>query len=199
MRVSGSEPAKEMGGQCAKPFTCEFQAYCSKGQPDPAEWPVDILPRTGRKIADEMAVLGIFDLRDVPADALRNRQHQIIRQVTISGVPHHDVESVKSATAEWSFPRHYLDFETIALPVPAWIGTRPYQQVPFQFSCHSEQSDGQFTHHSFISLDGADPRRKCAEALIDCLGDRGAIIAYNASFERSCVNGLTCPPKSPSI
>ena len=41
-----------------------------------------------------------------------------------------------------------------------------------------------------MSVDGSDPRRNCAEALIECVGTEGAIIAYTASFERGCVNGL---------
>lgn len=188
--LNGPEPAQKMGGQCSKPFSCEYQSYCRRGQLEPVEWPVNILPRTGKRIAKEMEALGIFDLRDVPVEALKNRQHQIVQQVTASGSIHHDVKGVKSATNDWAYPRHYLDFETIALPVPIWIGTRPYQQVPFQFSCHTEKLDRQITHTSFLSVDGSDPRRACAEALIDCVGKEGAIIAYNASFERTCVKGL---------
>lgn len=90
-----------------------------------------------------------------------------------------------------AWPRAFLDFETIALAVPRWIGTRPYQAVPFQFSCHFEQEDGTLDHIGFLSLDGEDPRKACAEALVSALGDHhGAVVAYNASFERGCVQGL---------
>jgi len=85
----------------------------------------------------------------------------------------------------WPFPRTWLDFETIAFAVPRWIGTRPYQQVPFQFSAHVEADDGVIEHQSFLSLDGEDPRRACAEALVSTLPKTGAVIGYNASFEKS--------------
>jgi hypothetical protein len=188
--LAGSEPVLAMGPHCLKPFSCEFQTYCSKAMPPPPKWPVDILPRVSRSFVEEMAQKGIYDLRDVPLDALKNGKHRIVHQATVSGFPYHDPAGVAHETKQWDFPKHYLDFETIALPVPAWVGTKPYQQVPFQFSCHTELADGSIVHRSFLSVDGSDPRRQCAEALIECVGETGAIIAYNASFERSCVKGL---------
>ncbi len=188
--LAGSEPVRAMGPHCLKPFSCEFQAYCSKDMPPPPEWPINILPRVSRSFVEEMAQKGIYDLRDVPLDALKKEQHRIVQQATVSGLPYHDPVGVAHETKEWSFPRHYLDFETIALPVPAWVGTKPYQQVPFQFSCHTEFADGSIVHRPFLSIDGSDPRLQCAEALIECVGKTGSIIAYNASFERSCVKGL---------
>lgn len=188
--LAGSEPCIPTGEHCAKPFSCEFAGYCGKDTPPPPEWPIEILPRTGRRLADDMAQKGIFDLRDLSAEDLKKDQHRIVHQATVTGLPYHDPAGVLRATKSWDFPRHYLDFETIAPPVPAWIGTKPYQQVPFQFSCHTELADGSIVHRSFLSVDGSDPRQKCAEALMECVGETGAIIAYNASFERSCVRGL---------
>ncbi len=69
--------------------------------------------------------------------------------------------------------------------MPRWIGMRPYQQIPFQFSLHLEQEDGAMTHSEFLSTDGADPRRTSAEALVEQIPAAGAIIAYHAPFARS--------------
>ncbi|WP_218054377.1 DUF2779 domain-containing protein [Phenylobacterium immobile] len=89
------------------------------------------------------------------------------------GMPYHDRAAFAAAVGAWSFPRHYLDFETIAHVVPSWAGTRPYQAVPFQFSCQVEKADGALTHTGFLDLSGDDPSRACAEALIACIGDEG--------------------------
>jgi hypothetical protein len=56
--------------------------------------------------------------------------------------------------------------------------------VPFQFSAHIETADGKITHQEFLSLDGSDPRRPCAEALTTTVPKVGAVIGYNASFEK---------------
>lgn len=90
----------------------------------------------------------------------------------------------------WEWPRAWLDFETIAAALPRWTGTRPYQQIPFQFSLHLEVSDGTITHHEFLSCDGSDPRRACAEALVTMIPVGACVIAYNASFEKRVLRDL---------
>ena len=70
------------------------------------------------------------------------------------------------------------------------LGTRPFEQTPFQLSCHREASDGTLLHRGFLDLSGRNPSRACAEALLSAIGPVGAIVAYNASFERRCINVL---------
>ena len=62
--------------------------------------------------------------------------------------------------------------------------------VPFQFSVHIEEADGAVTHHEFLRLDGADPRRSCAEALMAAIPTGATIIAYNAPFEKGVLREL---------
>ncbi|MEQ1609979.1 MAG: DUF2779 domain-containing protein [Hyphomonadaceae bacterium] len=192
--LTGAEPQREMGRHCRKPFPCEFQAYCGRNQPLATEWPIDLMPKTGKKIAAQWAIDGVHDLRDLPEDALESEQHRRIHRATITGNAFHDRAGVEQATASWNFPRHYLDFETIAPPIPRWLGTRPYQHVPFQFSCHTETEDGNISHTEYLSIGGDDPRRGLALGLVACLweGDarEGAIITYNAHFERACIRHL---------
>lgn len=187
--LSGPEPERAMGDHCDKPFICEFKAYCSKASIQP-EWPISLLPNTGRAEAAKWAAQGILELVDVPIGALSNPLHARIHAATCSGTAFHDVEGARRAVADWTFPRTYLDFETIAFAVPRWIGTRPYEQAPFQFSAHIEDADGTLEHHEFLSLDGSDPRRACAEALLKLIPSSGTIIAYAAAFERSCIKRL---------
>ncbi|WP_291135731.1 DUF2779 domain-containing protein [Erythrobacter sp.] len=92
--------------------------------------------------------------------------------------------------ADWGWPRAWLDFETIAPAIPRWVGTRPYQQVPFQFSLHLERRGGRMTHHEFLICDGSDPRRPCAEALVEAIPEGATIIAYFAPFERRVLREL---------
>lgn len=132
----------------------------------------------------------MIELTDIPSGGLGNALHQRIQQATLEGTPYHDPEGAQNATASWDWPRSYLDFESIAFAVRRWIGTKPWQQVPFQFSVHIETECGALDHREFLSLDGTDPRRACAEALVSALPPSGAIITYFASFERSRVEEL---------
>ena len=43
-----------------------------------------------------------------------------------------------------SYPLYHLDFETFQQAVPEFIGLRPYEQIPFQFSIHKDYGNGKF-------------------------------------------------------
>lgn len=195
--LAGDEPQIDVGEHCDTPFSCEFAEYCNADLPEGPLWPVSVLPYGGGK---KWLAKGIDDLFAVDPAALTNATHAKVHQATVSGVPFHDLAGARSAMADWAFPRTWLDFETIAFALPRWIGTRPYEQVPFQFSAHVEAAGGAMTHVEFLSLDGADPRRGCAEALAALPAD-GAVIAYNAGFERGVIVKLAAafPDLEPAL
>lgn len=190
--LAGDEPDIRPSSHCEMPFPCEFAGHCHARLPPPPEWPVTILPNGGGK---KWLGQGVDDLRAVDPTELTSALHRRVHAATLSGQPYHDVDAFRAGLSEWPFPRTWLDFETIAFAVPRWIGTRPFQQVPFQFSAHIEHQDGTVEHREFLSLDGKDPRAGCARALIDMLPAKGAVIGYNAGFERSRILELAqaCP------
>ena len=85
--------------------------------------------------------------------------------------------------ASLPYPRFYLDFETVQFAVPEWKGTRPFQQLVFQWSCHVEPRPGELEHRESIDVSGAAPMRAAAESLLDALGDGGPIFVYH-DFEK---------------
>lgn len=184
--LAGEEPDIAMGDQCTAPFACEFAGYCARDLPPGPEWPVTLLPGGGGK---RWAARGVADLLDLSEQDL-SAKHARVLAATRSGEPFHDREGARAAMARWAFPRAWLDFETIAPAVPLWVGTRPYQQVPFQFSLHLEAADGTIAHHAFLQTDGKDPRCACAEALAALIPAEATVIAYNASFERGVLRNL---------
>jgi len=184
--LAGPEPVCDMGAHCEKPFACEFAAHCSAGLEDGPEWPVTVLPNGGGR---KWLAQGIDDLLALDEAELPSLPARVVA-ATRSGNAFHDVAAARAAMETWTYPRAWLDFETINPAVPRWIGTRPYQQVPFQFSLHLEAADGTMTHHEFLSTDGQDPRRPCAEALIAAIPADATIIAYNAGFEKGVLNEL---------
>ena len=175
------EPEIPMGPQCSDPYDCPFADYCGCDRPQ-AEFPLSSLPKlsAARRVAIE--TLGITDLREVP-DLLLTDAQNFVREVTISGETWFDAEGAAAALAVYGFPAWFLDFETVMLPVPRWKNTRPYQQLPFQFSLHRVKADGSLHHDAFLDLSGEDPTRALAESLIAGAGDEGPVFVYNAGFE----------------
>lgn len=180
--LAAAEPDTAPSGHCDIPFPCEFAGHCHSALPAGPEWPVTVLPHGGGKRWVERNVIDLFAVD--PAE-LTSAVHKRVHHATVTGEVYHDVAGARAVITGWAFPRTWLDFETIAFAVPRWVGTKPYGQVPFQFSAHVEELDGTRDHREFLSLDGNDPRRACAETMMTMVPATGAVIGYNASFEKS--------------
>jgi hypothetical protein len=181
--LAGPEPDIRTGAHCKKPYDCPFMAYCSAQEPPLPEYPVSLLPGSdGKALARKLAAKGYADLRDVPEADMPAGKFRRIWHATRTGKPYLDPQAAKVLRA-LPWPRYYFDFETIDFAVPRWAGARPWQQVPFQWSCHIEARDGSVTHKEYLNLSGENPARACAETMLQALGREGAILVYYASFE----------------
>lgn len=189
--LSGNEPSIKAGPQCNDPFDCPFMAYCSidTNAKEEPEFPLDIMYRMQSSVKDALLSKGFEDARQVPEEYL-NEIQQRIQRVSQTGKAELLPQAAKILN-NLPYPRYYLDFETITLAVPRWAKTNPYRtQVPFQWSCHIETTQGQLQHDMFLSVTGEDPRRACAETMIYALGDDGPVFVYYQSFEKSRIAEL---------
>lgn len=182
------EPAIKTGKQCTTPYECGFIGYCS-GQEPQAEHPVSWLPRVQTKALREHLENSTGELRDVP-DALLNERQRRVKHCTLNNEIWFDAEGAAADLAAHKLPGYFLDFETVQFAVPIWKGTRPYQQIPFQFSVHRLSKSGNLEHREFLDLSGKDPSRKFAESLIEACGKRGPVFVYNAAFETTRIKEL---------
>lgn len=186
--VAGKQPEIATGAHCTTPYPCPFQEFCRSTEPPTPEHSVDDLPRAG-KLIESLRDAGYEDLRDVPEHLLKNPVHRRIAQAAREGKTWAAAELTVELDAI-TFPRYYLDFETIAFVVPRWLGTRPFQQIPFQFSCHTEYDDGRLKHREHLDLSGASPIKAFSHALLAALGDAGPILVWNRGFEAARVREL---------
>lgn len=184
--LGGEEPEIATGAQCHDPFDCEFSAYCNGDEPSQPDWPLEALPHWPKT---RLAASGATDLMAVEINRMDSRDRHLVEAVQ-SGIPFHDRAGAIKMMSAWGWPRAWLDFETIGFAVPRWVGTRAYQQVPFQFSLHLEHENGTMSHEAFLATDGLDPRRTVADALIAMIPAGATIVAYNASFERRVIEQL---------
>ncbi|QRP64092.1 DUF2779 domain-containing protein [Rhodanobacter sp. FDAARGOS 1247] len=186
--LRGNEPAITTGEHCQRPFPCPFFDHCRAQEPAAPKYPVTILPHAG-KLVRTLVSEGYLDLRKVPAARLANPRHRRIRTASISGRRHLD-PAAADIVGRLGYPRHYLDFETIDFAIPRWPGTRPYQQIPFQWSCHVERRDGSLKERLFLDLSGKPPMRAFAASLLGAVGRHGPILVYNQAFEAARVREL---------
>ena len=182
------EPEISTGPHCSSPFTCGFCDYCNKDKVCP-EYPLESLPRLHYRKREQFEAEGYEDMRDVPDEYLNTVQNRV-KQCSVSGEAFFDAEGAAADLAPYGFPAFFLDFETVNFPVPIWKGTRPYQQIPFQFSLHRIDEDGGIQHTSFLDLCGADPSESFAQSLIAQCGTNGPVFVYNAGFENRIMRDL---------
>jgi hypothetical protein len=184
-----AEPKIGTGSHCTDPYECGFLAHCQSQEPQ-AEYPVAWLPRIQTKalralIAEE----GVTELHDIP-DPLLNDEQLRVKQHTLSGKTYFNKKQAAADLAAHPLPAYFIDFETAQFAVPIWKGTRPYQQLPFQFSVHCLSRSGQLTHQSFLDLSGDDPLAAFAEALIAACGECAPVFVYNQAFEKTRIKEL---------
>jgi Domain of unknown function(DUF2779) len=193
--ASLDEPEREIGKHCMSPHPCPFFAYCS---PNQGEFP--ILGLGGSKEALYALMLeGYADIRDLGAEQIAGPTQERIWQQTRAGEPYVSAE-LKSLIEALGHPRYFLDFETIAFAIPIWPGTRPYQALPFQWSCHIDEGTGSIRHEEFLDTSGEPPMRQIADELVAKLGTTGPIVVYT-SYEKQVLTGLASryPDLAPAI
>jgi hypothetical protein len=183
--ADAQEPVCHVDGHCNHPYPCEFKKYCEQQD---GEYPLSWLPNAAvivRKLHDR----GIYDIRDIPLAMLSSETHRKVRRITLAGKAELEPAAADILRA-LAYPRYYLDFETVNFAVPVWLGTKPDQQLPFQWSCHIQQQDNSVEHKDFLDVSGQDPRREFAESLIAACGADGPVIVYNQTFEKGIIKAL---------
>ena len=198
--AQAAAPAIAIGPHCHEPYACGFYAHCQSQVPQ-AEHPIAWLPKPLKNgLVALIANTGITELRDVP-DHLLSAKQQRIKNVTLTKEAYFDQAGAAQALAAHTLPAYFLDFETINYAVPIWPGTRPYEQIPFQFSVHRLSDTGQLTEHSFIDLSGNDPSEAFAKALVAACHEPIPIFVYNAGFERTRMSELAAkfPPLAQAL
>lgn len=182
--VAGPEPRVAVGQHCFSPYDCPFFNHC---WPTDTDYPLHGLAGSKKKLG-VLAADGYRDIRDVPPHKLDTETHLRIHRVTSEGEP-----EILPGAGEFMrglpYPRYYLDFETVGPAIPVWEGTRPYETLPFQWSCHVEGEDGSLDHLEFLDLSGQPPMRACAERLISDLGTEGPVLVYT-DYESRVIRGL---------
>jgi len=94
------------------------------------------------------------------------------------------------ALERFQSPIAFLDFETVQFAIPIWHGCHPYDQIPAQFSCHRERPAGGLDHHEWVPEAPGDPRAEIATRIVDACAGARTVVAYNAGFEKSCLEAL---------
>ncbi|HWP93435.1 MAG TPA: DUF2779 domain-containing protein [Thermodesulfobacteriota bacterium] len=182
-----NEPAVVIGPHCDSPYTCPFKEYCWQGIGNKSVFGIPKLQHE-RKL--ELRERGILLLEQLPQDYPLTPNQQKYIDWMLNGQIEIDHKGIKKRLSGLEYPIHFLDFETDSSPIPRLNGTRPFEQIPFQFSCHILHEDGDVEHVEYLHSDLSDPRIPLVESLANSIKERGSVVVYYAPFERGVLTGL---------
>lgn len=182
------EPGTSIGSRCSKGYECPYTHICWADFPQRDS--VYAIPRLGKE-ADVYLKKGKYRLSDIDPTQLTDKQLSVWN-AHMHGTPLLDDEAIAEFIAEARYPMYFLDFETYNQALPEWDGTRPYQQIPFQYSLHVIKEPGAEPEHYMFLDEGrsGDPRRAFTEQLLNECGEHGTVWVYNQAFENRILNEL---------
>lgn len=178
-----NEPKEDIGMKCLKPYKCEFWEYCTRNLPRPNVFDIGGGMHNSKKF--EKYYEGKISFKDLQNEDLNPKFLEQIDFELNNLKPKIEKEAIKELMDSLKYPLYFIDYETYQLAIPEIEGTRPYQQLPFQYSLHIIKEKGApIEHKEFLAeIDDLDYIRHFAESMIKDMPENGSVIIYNKSFE----------------
>lgn len=168
-----AQPEVEINTHCK---SCDYSEFCLRGC---SKHDVIHLPKILPKGVRDLRAEGYETIDQIPedhrslTDARRRMRHAIV-----TGEPYIS-QGLQEALDRIPFPAAFIDYETSNPAFPAYVGTRPYQQVCFQWSAHEMDSpDAKPVHSEFLACDSNDPREEFCASLWKVVEPCRSIIHY---------------------
>ena len=169
---SDSEPVVETNTHCK---SCDYFDHCHKSSP---KHDLIFLPRITPKAVNELRAKGYKSIDQIPDVEKLTEARRRMRDVILAGQPHIG-DGLQDALDAIPFPAVFIDYESSNPAFPMYPGTRPYQQVCFQWSAHLlESSESMPQHFEYLASSLEDPRAEFCRSLWEVVKDCAAIVHY---------------------
>ncbi len=177
------EPDVETNTHCKK---CDYFEHCHAKAP---KHDVIHFPRVSPKVVRELREKGFDSIEKIPDDYKLTDARRRMRDVILAGRPHIG-EGLKEAIAAVPFPAAFIDYESSNPAFPMYPGTRPYQQICFQWSAHVlSNPDSKPVHDEFLPVDLTDPREEFCSTLWRVVEPCASLVHYTG-FEITQVRSM---------
>lgn len=185
--ILDSEVKDGIGLHCFKPYPCSYFHYCTKHLDKDN---VFTLRRMPKKEMVKFYQEGIASFEQLKNSHLKDVYQRQVLYALNPFSEHIDVENIKKFLSTLTEPLYFLDFETFQDSIPQYDYTKPYMQIPFQYSLHYIE-EGTLKHKEFLAEVGIDPRRELALKLVEDIPKNACVLAYNMMFEKMVIKNLS--------
>lgn len=184
------EPEIGLSVSCNDPYKCAFWKYCSRDLPKPSVFDIYRMPFKNKIEYYRKGITAYDQLINDPKLTNEKQLRQIEYALADKGT-YIEKDNIRDFLNTLSYPLYFLDFETMQPVIPQYVGTKPYTQIPFQYSLHYiESKGGELKHKEFLAESGTDPRRALAEQLCADIPTDVCVTAYNKAFECTRIKEL---------
>ena len=181
------EPTLAIGKHCDNPNPCPFTKNCWQHVPEVS---IFTIPRLDWKKKEALITQGTLAIADLPPNYPLSDNQSIYVSSVLSSQTVVGRVAIAASLTELVYPIHFFDFEAQNPAIPRFDGLKPYEQFPFQYSCHTLHEDGQVEHREYLHTDTSDPRPALIAALTNDITPIGSVIVYHQSFEASLLRKL---------
>lgn len=190
MLADPNEPDFDIDMRCTDPYGCGFWDYCTRHIPTPSVFDLYRLPFKDKIASYKKGIVSFEDLLANGVALKGIKKMQVDYALNDMGT-YIDKAKIKEFLDGLTYPLYFLDFETMQQVIPQFDNSKPYQQIPFQYSLHYIESEGgEVKHKEFLAQSGVDPRRAIAESLCNDIPDDVCVLAYNKAFECTRIEEL---------
>lgn len=181
---SQAEPNIDLSLSCHKPYACPFFKYCTKHLAIPNVFNIGWRVNFNKKL--DMYYKGIISYEDILDNGgFNEKANEQMRFELYDLSPKINKDKIKDFLSQVSYPLYFLDFESYQESIPSIDGTKPYQQLCFQYSLHYYlEEGGKLYHKEYLNCDySSNPMYGLCKQLCSDIPKKTCVLVYNKSFE----------------
>ncbi|HET8575060.1 MAG TPA: DUF2779 domain-containing protein [Candidatus Paceibacterota bacterium] len=128
---------------------------------------------------------GIYDVKDIPEDfelTEKQREKVVLQKLGDTIV---DKAAVCETLSNLVFPIYFLDYETLAKPVPFLDGYKTNQNLVFQVSLHVLSEDGALEHFEYLAEEMGHATEELLRVMKKHIGPVGSVLVWYEAFEKT--------------
>lgn len=174
-------PNVSLGPHCEQSQGCSFKDTCWEDIPKPSVFDIPNCRKRWNHFED-----GCIAVHQLSESDFQSPTHLRVLKCYQEDRPFFDKQMAHDILQQWDYPLSSFDIEAIDYPIPRYPNSRPYQNLPFQFSCHIQRDENsKLEHYEFLHDENNDPRLAFIQKMLEVIPQSGSIVVYHQTYEIS--------------